>query len=605
MSHLAAALKYAEYGLRVHPLYHPIHKNGRVECSCGKDCGKQTGKHPKLGKWEKLATTDPKQITVWWTQWPQANIGLAMGSESGVVLLDVDGDVGKETLAGLEDEHGELPVTWEATTGSGGRHLVFRHPGGTMPNATGFRPGLDFKADGGNMVAAPSVHYSGGRYSWRKDRHPENTQLAPLPGWVQDLVLKAKPAGDQAPNEPGWADEMLAQGAGEGGRDDAAIRLAGRYVALGLTDNEVVQILLDWNRRNNPPMGAAAGDPGDVADWVRTKVRSARQAENKKADTTLKVEQRTTLGEAIAEALPPILAGERPDLIHYGIPQVDEFTHLRRGRVGAIAGRTSMGKTAFALRAALAAADAGRRVLYVSLEMTAEELAHRALSLVAGVSVAALDTVDLTPQETDRVGAAPAALAGIVDRLSVHYASGLTPDRLHDLVEKETGQDPVDLVVVDHIGLMQSGTRDNEYQTLNRVAQALKAVAIDGDLAVLSLVQLNRYTEDQSRPTLRNLRGSGHLEEMADTCLLLYRPSYYNSQDADPDVFEVDIAKNRQGLKTVVTVPWHEIPALHASPGRGASTGACPTSRRPGSPGRRQRGAPALRCSAGRGFVAG
>src|SRR5207249_9127782 len=107
------------------------------------------GKHPR---WEhgtlehgiSDATTDGATITRWWTQWPDANVAFGTGAASALVGLDVDPcQAGDDSLARLEREHGPLPATVESLTGGGGRHLLFAHPGGIVPNKASFAPGLD------------------------------------------------------------------------------------------------------------------------------------------------------------------------------------------------------------------------------------------------------------------------------------------------------------------------------------------------------------------------------------------------------------------------------------------------------------------------------
>ena len=104
--------------------------------------------------------------------------------ESGLVVLDVDVDKGgEESLRELEAEHGELPTTTIAVTGSGGMHYFFRHPGVEMRNSAGkLGAGLDVRGDGGYVVAAPSNHASGGHYDWLfspEEQEPQTPRLAP------------------------------------------------------------------------------------------------------------------------------------------------------------------------------------------------------------------------------------------------------------------------------------------------------------------------------------------------------------------------------------------------------------------------------------------
>src|SRR5262249_34460214 len=123
-----AAIAYARRGLRVFPLW-PI-RDGR--CACGRSCGRDAGKHPiaeLAPHGVRDATTDETIITQWWTTYPDANIGIATGAVSRILVLDVDGDEGEASLAALEREHGPLPLSPIALTGKG-RHLYFAAPRG-------------------------------------------------------------------------------------------------------------------------------------------------------------------------------------------------------------------------------------------------------------------------------------------------------------------------------------------------------------------------------------------------------------------------------------------------------------------------------------------
>lgn len=132
---------------------------------------------------EKPATE--ADVDAWFARWPDANAAVVTGRLSGLVVVDVDpAHGGAESLAAIEREFGALPATVECLTGGGGRHLYFRHPGGTVSNRAGLRPGIDLRGDGGCIVIPPSVHPSGRRYAWAKGRSPSETALAALPRWV-------------------------------------------------------------------------------------------------------------------------------------------------------------------------------------------------------------------------------------------------------------------------------------------------------------------------------------------------------------------------------------------------------------------------------------
>ncbi len=103
-----AALEYADAGTPVFPLHNPITDG----CSCGKSDCNSAGKHPRTAKGFKNATTDVSTIEKWWSRWPDANIGVPTGKDTGRVILDVDfRHDGKESLAQLEERFGSLPAT--------------------------------------------------------------------------------------------------------------------------------------------------------------------------------------------------------------------------------------------------------------------------------------------------------------------------------------------------------------------------------------------------------------------------------------------------------------------------------------------------------------
>jgi hypothetical protein len=190
-----AARQYADRGWSVLPL-HSLSLDGSCTCSRGPDCA-SPGKHPRLEDGVKGASRDPVVIDGWWERWPDAHLGVATGAPSGVWVLDVDtgDDVdGAADLARLEAAHGALSAL-RARTGSGGQHLFFAFDerAGELRNRArlkiaGQKTGLDVRATGGYVVAAPSGHVSGGRYEWIHRQVPE-----PAPGWLLDLLLAPAP----------------------------------------------------------------------------------------------------------------------------------------------------------------------------------------------------------------------------------------------------------------------------------------------------------------------------------------------------------------------------------------------------------------------------
>jgi putative DNA primase/helicase len=184
---LDAAREYAERDWRVLSLHHP-HNQG---CSCGKPECTPIGKHPRTRKGLSDATTDESHIRAWWAKSPDANIGILTGSPSGLLVVDSDnrdGINGSGNLAELAANFWGMPETPTAITGCG-EHLYFRHPGVPVKNSSGkLADGVDIRADGGYVVAPPSLHADGERYDWKNPGRP----LAEVPGWLLDKLTEPK-----------------------------------------------------------------------------------------------------------------------------------------------------------------------------------------------------------------------------------------------------------------------------------------------------------------------------------------------------------------------------------------------------------------------------
>lgn len=131
-------LNHALMGWRVLPVHTAV--NGI--CSCRQSTCAKPGKHPRIKAWQVEASADEATVRKWWRTWPTANIGLATGKESGVVVVNIDGDKGRASLASLMQEHDWVPKTASVRSGHG-LHLYFRSPEQLVRTRTAVVPGLD------------------------------------------------------------------------------------------------------------------------------------------------------------------------------------------------------------------------------------------------------------------------------------------------------------------------------------------------------------------------------------------------------------------------------------------------------------------------------
>ncbi len=191
---------------------HSAHR-GRCTCAKGNAC-ERAGKHPTTRHGVNDATTDGEQIDRWWTEQPDANIGIAAGQSLSILVLDIDPrNGGTETLQRLEKELGPLPPTVTSNTGGGGEHRIFKYPNFSVRKDSAGKllgPGVDVLSDGCIMIAPPSRHASGKRYRWEEGKSFRDLEPAPLPEpWLDRLRgnTAAKPDADNVPQPAGLVTE--------------------------------------------------------------------------------------------------------------------------------------------------------------------------------------------------------------------------------------------------------------------------------------------------------------------------------------------------------------------------------------------------------------
>lgn len=187
-------LDYASRGWPVLPLHHPTTfgpkrssgTEAAARCSCRRsDCEAQ-GKHPRTENGLDDATTDPDVIRAWIEKWPEANVGLRTGVAFDV--LDLDGAEALDSLDDLGPPDGAPPVIGPMVLTGRGLHIYTEVTG--AGNRAAMASGVDWRGRGGYVVAPPSVHHlHGDRYQWG-DMYGIETLLAPVPGWLDDVVHK-------------------------------------------------------------------------------------------------------------------------------------------------------------------------------------------------------------------------------------------------------------------------------------------------------------------------------------------------------------------------------------------------------------------------------
>lgn len=248
---LTAALSYARKGLPVAPAHSVV--DGKCSCNDA-SCGKQAGKHPRTAHGLTDATVDEKKIREWWGKWPDANVLIRTGKvgDRYLVVMDVDPrHGGRESFDALRASN-EIPDTWTVNTGGDGAHFFMwsKHPVKNSANVVA--PGIDVRGVGGYVIAAPSTHASGKRYSWAKGASPDDMVLAEAPAW---LVARAGLAGTRVKIDPKDIQGADISELCEGGRNMALASIAGHLRRPGLGERSILAALRVLNEdRCKPPL---------------------------------------------------------------------------------------------------------------------------------------------------------------------------------------------------------------------------------------------------------------------------------------------------------------------------------------------------------------
>ena len=259
------------------------------------------------------------------------------------------------------------------------------------------------------------------------------------------------------------------------------------------------------------------------------------------------------LGEVV-ERMETLLARDsQSDItgVATGFVDLDRLTAgLQPGDMLVVAGRPSMGKTAFALNIAEhVGVELRLPVAIFSLEMSGPQLATRFLSSVGRIDQTKLRTGRLTDDEWDRMTVALGKLheAPIhIDETGAINSTDLRARarRLH----RQFGK--LGLIIIDYLQLMSSN-RDGENRAteISEISRSIKALAKELQVPIIALSQLSRKVEERNdkRPLMSDLRESGAIEQDADIIMMMYREEYYKPDTQDKGIAEVIIAKHRNG----------------------------------------------------------
>jgi replicative DNA helicase len=297
---------------------------------------------------------------------------------------------------------------------------------------------------------------------------------------------------------------------------------------------------------------------GDDSEWLACSVSDLSSAA-RTSDAEALTGNADALATIVREVHRAAAAGSAITGIATGIDRYDRLTlGLHAGQLTIVAARPGVGKTAFAGSACRTIVDRNVGVLFVSLEMTREELLFREISRRTRIDATMLKLGQLSGSQW---GAFHRAAVEVGERpLWIDDRAGLTVQQIRERVlgaldECKAKKHVLGVVVVDYlqkVAVPQEQRRRQRYEQVGAIVSGLKKLARDARLPVVALAQLRRLRkgEAERNPTFDDLRESGDIEQEADVVALLHRPQ------RDKPSAEIIVAKARGGREGVVSVAW-------------------------------------------------
>jgi replicative DNA helicase len=241
-----------------------------------------------------------------------------------------------------------------------------------------------------------------------------------------------------------------------------------------------------------------------------------------------------------------------------GFADIDDLTSgFQPSDLIIIAGRPSMGKTAFCLNIAqYAAMNKEKTVAVFSLEMAKEQLVMRMLCSEARIDAHRLRSGFLGQTDWPKLSTAAGRLADA--SIYIDDTPAISSMEMRAKTRRLKADKGLDLVIVDYLQLMSGRRSDNREQEISEISRSLKALAKELGIPVVALSQLNRAVENRQdkRPILADLRESGAIEQDADVIMFIYRDEVYNKETMEKGIAEVIIGKQRNGPVGTKKLTW-------------------------------------------------
>lgn len=246
-------------------------------------------------------------------------------------------------------------------------------------------------------------------------------------------------------------------------------------------------------------------------------------------------------------------------LITTGFIDLDRYINIKKSRHVLIGARTSMGKTSFALNLATNMALQGKRIMFFSMEQSKQDTTECYIAQLSDVSRDGFMRGKLSEREQNKV-MENAHLWGSPEVMKMNIEDKTySPMEVRHKLIMEMKDNPIDVVFIDFLHAMKppAGYKRDGHEWLREATKQLEEIAIELNVAIITMVQLNRNVDNREnkRPVMTDIREAG--EDHADIILFIYRDEYYNPNTEEPGIAEIIIAKQRHGPTGTIKLDFH------------------------------------------------
>jgi len=485
---LETAKKYLEKGASVMPV-------GRNKIPCLKSWAFLQERHPTIEELEK-----------WWTEFPEANVGVITGKISQITVVDVD--KGGDTKI--------LPTTDTVRTGGGGYHFYYQYYEGYR-NKGRILPFIDIRGDGGYVVAPPSIHQSGNRYEV-----VNSVGKQPFPIY---LFGGEKPKTD-------W--EEIMKGIPQGGRNVTATQVIGKLLRTFAPvewETVVYPMVQDWNSKNTPALPDR--ELRLVFNSISSRERRNRDPKQKEESDTCDLEDTPplTIGDVIKLGMEELDNTKPEDVVSFGYPFLDEkLTGIFKGELVIVGGESGTGKTTFVTNMVMRACQK-HKVMIFALEDRLQDYGIKAVYFEMG-KVRKLEGLKNYPWNNYRRN-------DITDSRYLDYRKKaekslenenmlfencpdlINLETLEKIIEKRTSEG-VDLFVIDHLhyfDLLKGNSSKADY--VEKMMIRIKKLQVKTGARMIMIAHYRKL--DGKKPSMDSFKDSISICQNANYVINLWR----------------------------------------------------------------------------------